>query len=260
MVISRNNNQTQMQQLGREMTRRKDRFGFLQSLAEVLVDITALEINTMVVERISGDPFIPWQAYRDIYLLTSSYLEEKGVHPSLREPYLELRRKLELEYALLLADPDSDFEDLPENYPILTDPTVDLDTITSRLPNPTQTNKEEIIKTKKLLNNSRFVRSLRKMRELKIALDNCDRALARQERENPQGENTEELQLRQLSTDSIYAQTIVHLDGQILNRYAQEIFHHPHKEQILAIHQDGVEGGTRQWRELLSFIIHFNSY
>jgi hypothetical protein len=31
---------------------------FLQSLGEVLIDITALEVNTMVVERITGDKFI----------------------------------------------------------------------------------------------------------------------------------------------------------------------------------------------------------
>ena len=233
----RKNNQRELQERPTELAKRRESLQFVQSLREVLQDITVVEVNTMVVESITGDKFMPMDSYREIYTLTSSYLEEKGVHPSLRERYLELRRKLELEYALTQAD-------LPENSSILTNRTVNLDTISHTLPDPTQAHKEAVMKTKKLLRNSRFLRSLRKMRELKAALDNRNRALLRNDSKT-------------VLTDLIYAQTIIHFDGQILNRYTQEILDHPHKDQIIAIHQGGVEAGTKQWRSLLGFIMDF---
>jgi fructosamine-3-kinase len=51
-------------------------------LGEVLIDITALEVNTMVVERITGDKFIAWEAYRDIYPISQDYLEQQEIHES----------------------------------------------------------------------------------------------------------------------------------------------------------------------------------
>ncbi len=53
---------------------------FARSLSEVLIDITALEVNTMVVERITGDKFMPWEIYRDVYRIDESWLyrDEKG--------------------------------------------------------------------------------------------------------------------------------------------------------------------------------------
>jgi hypothetical protein len=38
----------------------------------------------------------------------------------------------------------------------------------------------------------------------------------------------------------IYAQTVIQLDGDVINRYSQEIFDHPHREVILQIHREGV--------------------
>src|SRR4028118_220264 len=105
---------------------------FLQSLGEVLIDITALEVNTMVVEQITGDKFIAWEAYRDIYPISQQYLEQQGIHQSLLERYIELRKNLELEYALLLSDPTSEFydptvlESATEGNQILTNPTLEL--------------------------------------------------------------------------------------------------------------------------------------
>src|SRR4028119_1953685 len=139
---------------------------FLQSLGEVLIDITALEVNTMVVEQITGEKFIPWEAYRDIYPISQEYLERQGIHPSVRDRYLELRKNLELEYTLLLTDPKSEFYDprvldsATQDNQILTDPTVELHEIKTRLPDPLRpTSPEEILKVQKLLTESRFLRS-----------------------------------------------------------------------------------------------------
>jgi hypothetical protein len=53
----------------------------------------------------------------------------------------------------------------------------------------------------------------------------------------------------------IYAQTVLQLDGDVINRYAQEIFDHPRRDVLLQIHRDGVTASEKQWRGLLEFII-----
>ena len=234
---------------------------FLQSLGEVLIDITALEVNTMVVEQITGEKFIAWEAYRDIYPISQDYLEQQGIHESLRDRYLELRKSLELEYALLLSDPSSEFYDplvldstTGENQ-ILTDPTLELHHIQTRLPDPiTPTNPEEIFKAQRVLRSCRFLRSLRKVSELKTALDSRNKALHRKQAEQPGYIKPEVLQ-KAVTTDIIYAQTVIQLDGDVINRYPQEIFHHPHRDVILQIHKEGVTAGEKQWRGLLEFVI-----
>jgi hypothetical protein len=218
----------------------------------------------MIVEEITGEKFIPWEVYRDIYPISQVYLTEQGVHKSLCDRYLELRRKLEVEYALILTNPNSEFYDpimmsrLTEDCPILTDPNANLDDIPSRLPDPLHPlNSEEIIKTQRLLSDNRFLRSLRKMGELKMALDNRNKNLLKQEQISENSETSENSteKIAKATTDLIYAQTIIQLDGDILNRYSQEIFEHPHKDIILQIHREGVVAGERQWRGLLGFVI-----
>lgn len=243
---------------------------FLQSLGEVLIDITALEVNTMVVERITGDKFIAWEAYRDIYAISQSYLEQQEIHKSLGDRYLELRKKLELEYVLLVGDPTSEFydpnvlESATEDKQILSDSTVELQetraalhrsAALSRLPNPIDPSTPgEILKAQEILKDSRFLRSLRKMSELKAALDNRNKALQRMHDENLGRIAPDALQ-KAVTTDLIYAQTVIQLDGDVINRYSQEIFDHPHREVILQIHRDGVTASEKQWRGLLEFII-----
>ena len=234
---------------------------FVQSLGEVLIDITALEVNTMVVEQITGSKFIAWEAYRDIYVISREYLEQQGIHESLRDRYIDIRKSLELEYTLLLTDPTSDFYDpsvlasAREPDQLLTDPTVELHQIQTRLPDPvTPTNPEEILKVQRLLNDSSFLRSLRKQSELKAALDNRNKALQRKQEETPEFVESDVL-AKAVKTDMIYAQTVIQLDGDVINRYSQAIFDHPHRDMILQIHREGVTSGEKQWRGLLEFVI-----
>ncbi|MGQ4649089.1 hypothetical protein [Lyngbya aestuarii] len=235
---------------------------FVQSLGDVLIDITALEVNTMIVEQITGEKFIAWEAYRDIYSVSTAYLEQEKVHQSLCDQYMGLRKNLELEYTLMLSDPTSEFYDpnvlnaVSNDNQILTDSTVEMGEIQTRLPDPIRpTNPEEILRAKKLLNNCHFLRSLRKMSELKAALDHRNKALHKKQSEQPEFVPTEVIQ-KAVKTDIIYAQTIVQLDGDVINRYSQEIFDHPHREMILQLHREGVTSGERQWRGLLQFIIN----
>lgn len=234
---------------------------FVESLGQVLIDITALEVNTMVVERITGDKFIPWEAYRDIYPISTIYLVQKGIHESLRDRYIELRKTIELEYTLILSDPTSEFYDqavldssTQQNNQILTDPTVELDRMQSRLPDPYSINtRQEALYIKKILNNSHFLRSLRKISELKAALDNRNKAL--QKKQDEQRHATSEAIAKAVTTDMIYAQTVIQLDGDLINRYSKEILDHPHRDVILQIHREGVLSGEKQWRGLLEFVI-----
>jgi hypothetical protein len=234
---------------------------FLQSLGEVLIDITALEVNTMVVERITGDKFVAWEAYRDIYPISEDYLERQEIHESLRDRYIDLRKTMELEYTLLLSDPKSEFYDqsildsAKEDNQILTNPTVELHEMQTRLPDPIRpTSPEEIFKAQALLHDYRFLRSLRKLSELKAALDSRNKALLRKQDELP-GNVKPDVLHKAVTTDMIYAQTVLQLDGEVINRYSQEIFDHPHREMLLQIHRDGVIAGQKQWRGLLEFII-----
>jgi hypothetical protein len=234
---------------------------FLRSLGEVLIDITALEVNTMVVEQITGHKFIAWEAYQEIYSISQHYLEQTGIHQSLRDRYLELRQKLELEYSLLLANPTSQFynptllNSATEDNPILTESTVQLDKSQTRLPNPLRPGSpEEILEAQKLLSNSRFLRSLRKVSELKAALDSRNKALMKKQNELPSNVKSDVIQ-KAVITDLIYAQTVIQLDGEVINRYSQEIFDHPYQEVILQLHREGVTASEKQWRGLLEFII-----
>jgi len=234
---------------------------FLKSLGDVLIDITALEVNTMVVEQITGEKFIPWEAYRDIYAISEGYLEQQGIHKSLCDRYIKLRKNLELEYTLLLTDPTSEFYDptvvnsAREDDQILTDPTLELPELQTRLPDPIKPSSlEEILKVRKVLSDSRFLRSLRKMSELKTALDCRNKALHRKQDEQPGYAKSDVLQ-KAVTTDIIYAQTVIQLDGDIINRYSQEIIDHPHRDVILQLHREGVTAGEKQWRGLLEFII-----
>ena len=222
---------------------------FMKSLSDVLLDITALEVNTMVVEQITGNKFIPWQVYRDVYPISRQYLERKGVDESLRDRYLSLRKQLEIEYCLLLT------EENPaaiRDTRILTDPSVTLDQIETQLPNPLNPSATptEIRAIQDLLDDGRFLRTLRKIAELKAALDNRNKALFQNHADGLEDVDEE------LVSDLIYAQTIIQLDGDIINRFNKRLFDSKYQDVILQIHQEGVITGDKQWRGLLEFIVN----
>ena len=236
------------------------KFGnFLQSLGDVLVDITALEVNTMVVEQITGTKFIPWQAYRNIYLISRNYLERQNIHPFLINRYLALRKQLEMEYCLYILEtqmPEKTAAEIREYIQVMGDSRVEVDLKKSKLPNPftpTADPAKEIQKIQLLLDDGRFLRSLRKMEELRSTLDNRNRCL----QQNPN--STMQEAWEEVSTDMIYAQSVIQLDGDIINRYHQKLFDHEHRDLILQIHKEGVTCGERQWRGLLEFMVNLVS-
>ena len=244
----------------------------LVTSVQILVeDITALEVNTMVVDKINASKFNAWEAYLKIYSINDKdYFEQKEIPDELRQRYQNLFTQLEREYFYILIDSDEKLA--PEEYekieryqkrlqkrkeqkngeivetdpeyislarPILPAPSPVLDDNTSE-DNQNQRkewekNRQEI---QKLLSNDKFVRTLRKMAELRAALNSSD--------------------VKSTEIDIIYAQTVMQLDGDIITRYHKDLFSlsEDAKNLILKAHNEGVVAGEKQWRGTFSFLIN----
>ncbi len=70
-------------------------------LAESLLELTTLEIQTMIVAEIPVESFHPWQVYQDIYQISPTLLQQQGISSPLGDRYLQLRQQLALEYSLI---------------------------------------------------------------------------------------------------------------------------------------------------------------
>ncbi|MEH2069751.1 MAG: hypothetical protein V7K47_16585 [Nostoc sp.] len=258
----------------------RDLLDKLVSSVYVLVDdITALEVNTMVVEQITGAKFNAWQAYQEIYSINDKdYFDIKGIpNPEssklselertqaqeLRKRYRSLFLQLEREYFYILleqstesSEPDPRIVQYQDRLkyevehkgkiietddayiklarPILPAPTPVPDIEDSNNQKNLRQRWQEI---EDLLNNNKFIRTLRKMSELKAALDGG--------------------QITSVDIDIIYAQTVMQLDGDIISRYHKKLFQLPDgdRDLILKIHNEGVVAGEKQWRGTLDFLI-----
>lgn len=229
---------------------------WLDSLTNSLKEVTALEINTTIVEEITTEQFIPWQVYQEIYIISRRHLQQIQTHPALCDRYLQLRRQLELVYSLLLLDPHSELYDskkesqIREHLTILSQSNSQWENLPTQLPepipNPSNRNNNLVFN---LLRNYDFLRTLRQLGNLKQALDRQNQIL--QSSQTKKVSNTIEFD------KSISAQTKIQLDGKIINRYSQEILAHPHQANILELHQNSINLGERQWRLLLDFIVNF---
>ncbi|MEH1836267.1 MAG: hypothetical protein V7L29_30500 [Nostoc sp.] len=252
----------------------KDLLEKLVSSVEGLVDdITALEVNTMVVEQITGAKFNAWQAYQEIYSINDKdYFDvkkipnpknlteaEKAQAQELRDRYTSLFSQLEREYFYILLEQSTENSEDPRitqyqerlkykvehKSNIIEDDPIYIKLAQPILPAPTPVaDKEDNKKLQQrwqeienLLNNGRFIRTLRKMAELKAALDG--------------GEITS------VDIDIIYAQTVMQLDGDIISRYHKKLFElaEGDRDLILKIHNEGIVAGEKQWRGTLDFLI-----
>lgn len=247
----------------------------LVSSVQVLIeDITALEVNTMVVTRISGSKFNAWEAYQEIYSIhDKDYFEmmEIPASPELRDRYKSLFAQLEREYFYILIEDanytlnkshnekvdryhkrlhllkeikkgkivESDPRYVELARPILPAPAPVIDDVSpEKQKNWRQEWQRNCAEIQTLLNNDKFVRTLRKIIELKAALD---------------GGNVSSTEI-----DTIYAQTVMQLDGDIITRYHKDLFDlsEDAKNLILQVHNEGVVAGEKQWRGILEFMIN----
>lgn len=215
----------------------------------LLENLTAVEISTVIVTEIVDQVFIPWSAYQGIYHLSASYLEQLGIDVSLRDRYLQLRRQLELAYCLLLVDPKSQFyqrtqvRSIKRDLTVLSQPDLVWSDIASRLPEPIPSQgKETMSLVTKLLTDSQFVNVLQQLDKLKVALDRRDRILRNSAEQND-------------ITNTTYAQTSLQLNGKIINRYSQAILEHRDRNLLLQLHEQSTTSGEQQWRGLINFML-----
>ncbi|MEH2183724.1 hypothetical protein [Nostoc sp.] len=248
----------------------------VSSVYELVDDITALEINTMVVEQITGAKFNAWQAYEEIYSINDKdYFDVKGIpNPDdlidpektqaqeLRKRYTSLFAQLEREYFYILleqstetSEPDSRIIQYQERLKYQVEHKANIvptDEVYIKLarpilpaPTPVTDGEENNLKSlqhrwqeiEKLLNNDKFIRTLRKMSELKAALNSDN--------------------ITSVDIDVIYAQTVMQLDGDIISRYNKKLFQlsEDDRDLILKIHNEGIVAGEKQWRGTLDFLI-----
>ncbi|WP_335184248.1 hypothetical protein [Nostoc sp.] len=248
----------------------------VSSVHELVDDITALEINTMVVEQITGAKFNAWQAYEEIYSINDKdYFDikripnpddllepEKTQAQELRKRYTSLFSQLEREYFYILLEQSNDSSEpdpriiqyqerlkyqVEHKANILPTDEVYIKLARPILPNPTPVAEREDNNQKnlwqrwqeieKLLNNDKFIRTLRKMSELKAALNSDN--------------------ITSVDIDVIYAQTVMQLDGDIISRYNKKLFQlsEGDRDLILKIHNEGIVAGEKQWRGTLDFLI-----
>lgn len=189
--------------------------GFVDFLGDALIGMSSLEVNTMIVAEISGIPFNPVAAYRELYIIPTqvgehTYFQERRIPKALHDRYIRLRQNFASDYYHLRVG-SSDPAD-------------------ANLPDPDR----DANRVHLLLQNFQFLRSLRKLSELKAALD--------QNISNP------------TQLDLIYAQTSLHLHGEVTNRYHATLLNHAHKNMILDLHHEGVAYSEKQWQGLLGFV------
>lgn len=248
----------------------------VSSVHELVDDITALEVNTMVVDQITGAKFNAWQAYEEIYSINDKdYFDSKGIpNPDdliepektqaqeLRKRYTSLFSQLEREYFYILLEQSNDSSEpdpriiqyqerlkyqVEHKANIVPTDEVYIKLAQPILPAPTPVAEREDNNQKnlwqrwqeieKLLNNDKFIRTLRKMSELKAALNSDN--------------------ITSVDIDVIYAQTVMQLDGDIISRYNKKLFQlsEGDRDLILKIHNEGVVAGEKQWRGTLDFLI-----
>ncbi len=211
-----------------------------------LLGESQIEISTAIVDVITEDIFIPYEVYREIYSISPHYLAELGIDSSLRDRYLQLRRRLELQYALLLSDENSILynkalaPEVTRDLPTLAQDTTTWNNLPCRLPPPVNSqNSAENEVLYRLLAEPHFKITLQQLGNIKASLDRRNLRLG-------SAVNND--------FNLTYAQTIITLDGKISNRYASEIIEHPQQQEIIKLHQKGVEAGTKQWYKLLQFV------
>ncbi|HHP7232057.1 MAG TPA: hypothetical protein ACFCUY_14510 [Xenococcaceae cyanobacterium] len=224
---------------------------WLTSVTNILSNVTTLEVSTTMVAEINEAVFIPWEAYQDIYALSRDDLQTAGINSDLSDRYLDLRRQLELKYALRAINPQcrlynsSISEAIKQDLPILRQSDDSRwENLPSRLPSPyAPENTPESELLKQILTDVPLLNLLQQLAKGKASLD------------RHQLTTSETATTSITKPDIIYAQTVIQLEGKISNCYAQEILHHPDRTAILNLHQQGVVAAEKQWHGLLKFAI-----
>lgn len=254
---------------------------FSQGLKDTLDDILTLEVNTMIVNEIRGFKFNPFTAYEEIYSIPANETEFKNIifnlsndpnktnYESTYKKYDENRETVESdtlnelkpelsylhahikgsklsEYLKKVFIRKMSFEDLesPENIEKTMKQYLDLrkKLKTTYLQISKKGKEQELLEPNVFLNdeifqNSVFLRELRRIRELMSLVGGIDSTKSN-------------------ICDLIYAQTVIELDGDTMNRFHKNLLEDKeNKDFLLTTHQKALEQGQKNWRGLISIIV-----
>lgn len=195
---------------------------FLESFQDAVEDLSALEVNTMIVSEINGLKFNPENAYRALYdLLKKVDCTPDKAYNSVKDQFAQ-NTLVKLKHNLMGSVQDA-----------LRGPKQNRDLTLTVLPEPGSQNAQI------LLENRHFIVTLRKLNELRSLINKSDF-----DEDN--------------IYDNIYAQTIIQIDGDVMNYFHRRLFADEHIEQrnlLLQIHGNAVESGQKNWQGILRLIV-----
>ena len=195
---------------------------FLESFQDAVEDLSALEVNTMIVSEINGLKFNPENAYRALYdLLKKVDCTPDKAYNSVKDQFAQ-NTLVKLKHNLMGSVQDA-----------LRGPKQNRDLTLTVLPEPGSQNAQI------LLENRHFIVTLRKLNELRSLINKPDF-----DEDN--------------IYDNIYAQTIIQIDGDVMNYFHRRLFADEHIDQrnlLLQIHSNAVESGQKNWQGILRLIV-----
>ncbi|MFM7382253.1 MAG: hypothetical protein ACKO1W_04245 [Microcystaceae cyanobacterium] len=195
---------------------------FLESFKDAVEDLSALEVNTMIASEINGLKFNPENAYRALYdLLKDVDSTPDKAYNSVKDEFAQ-NTLAKLKRNVIGAVQDA-----------LREPGQNRDLTQTNLPEPGTE------KANKLLKNKHFIVTLRKLNELRSLINKPDF-----DEDN--------------IYDNIYAQTIIQIDGDVMNYFHRRLFADEHIDQrnlLLQIHGNAVESGQKNWQGILRLIV-----
>jgi|JFJP01.1.fsa_nt_gi hypothetical protein len=242
---------------------------FRETLKDVLEEITSLEINTMIVGNIPMHKFDAKDFYRELDK-NIKYKTEEGLQ-RVKESLLERSTQLKQKGFSLPQQTATPL--LPKEVAIIEEYRLELTRYNQDLEiykeaefifNERKSSLDESKKTKFLLEESCYTEISRQLMKLNIPKNAdgdaiVDAPMIRYFRK------LWELEQSVLNGDRIYAQTKFSLDGDLTNRFIEDLFI-PSKSKldldpkmiqlIFDLHRQGVENAQRQWSGLIDTCVN----
>ncbi len=242
-----------------------------QALEYALQDITALEINTLVVARISGDKFVPEEAYRWLMAELARLTDAMNLHTAkgLQEVHDRLvQRSRDLKQRSQAVSPDHWLQveclkrDLEEyNADLARFQAAAREREIAREAGDTTAEDEPLPHAREDYQQLRGTcdRLRQQLRDLAIDTDGAGTPVMNP-RQTRQLRKIWELWAAEVNGDRIYAQTTIQLDGDVIERFDRQLFDTsafpPNTARLLVeLHRQGVQVAQAQWQRPLELLV-----
>jgi len=240
---------------------------FRETLKDVLEEITSLEVNTMIVGNIPMKKFDAKEFYQDLSN-NIKYKTEEGLQ-NVKESLLERSTQLKQKGFSLPQQTSTPL--LPKEAAVIEQYRAELTRYNQDLEvykeaefifNERKNSLDPQEKAKFIVEESCYIELSRQLMKLDIKTDTdgdviVDAPMIRYFRK------LWEFEQSVLNGDRIYAQTKFHLDGDLTNRFIEDLFT-PNKSKIdpkmtqliFDLHRQGVENAQRQWSGLIETCVN----